>query len=161
VVEIALNQGRVALIDDEDMGLVSGFAWRAYYRDGLHWYAHAQARRPDRTWTKISMHRLIMGLVVGDPRFVDHINNNGLDNRRHNMRFATPAENVRYCRPDRGSSSRFKGVTLHRCGRWQAQIVRTYIGLFASEEDAARAYDEEAARQFGEFAWLNFPAVSS
>jgi hypothetical protein len=94
---------------------------------------------------------------------VDHINGDGLDNRKSNLRLATRAQNGCNLRPQQGKSSRFKGVAWHVCGKWRAHISpnRTQIalGLFDDEIDAALAYDMAALAQFGEFARPNFLKV--
>jgi hypothetical protein len=93
---------------------------------------------------------------------VDHIDGNGLNNRRSNLRICTRAENNRNRRPTPGGSSRFRGV--YRCrvaDRWIANLSvnnRTvYVGLFADEVEAALARDAAARKHHGRFAWLNFP----
>lgn len=103
---------------------------------------------------RVSMHRLVVGAEAGD--VVDHINGNGMDNRRENLRIATPQENARNRRPMDGS---FKGVK--RAGkRWRAMIKvdggkRLLIGDFDTAEKAAYAYNLAAVLHFGEFAWTN------
>lgn len=95
----------------------------------------------------------------------DHINGDRLDNRRANLRICNGMENAR----NRGVSarhieipSRYKGVSWERrAARWQAQIgcdgKKFHLGLFATEEEAARAYDAKARELHGDFARLNFP----
>jgi hypothetical protein len=89
---------------------------------------------------------------------VDHINGNGLDNRPQNLRVVTNAENAGNRRYFAGSS-RFRGVSYAQ-GRIRAQIQQDgkqfYLGVFATEEEAARAYDREADRLFGSRAIKNF-----
>lgn len=158
-VEIPLSQGKVALIDEEDLPLVAGYSWHVYHKSDSHlWYAVAwiPGCRPKR---KIGLHNLI----VGAPR-VDHRNGNGLDNRRENLRECTQRQNIRNTRK-RASASRFKGVTFQRdrathAKPWLAQIKgerKQNLGRYATEEEAARAYDRAASTMFGEFAKLNFP----
>ena len=93
---------------------------------------------------------------------IDHINGVRDDNRIANLRLATPAGNARNQRKQEGTSSRFKGVCFHkRLLRWCASIKsakekrKLSLGYFDSEEEAARAYDIAAKREFGEFAKLN------
>ncbi len=88
--------------------------------------------------------------------WVDHKNRNKLDNRRSNLRVATPRENASNRGP-RAHTSRFKGVTWHRCGRWQVVCAGKYVGLFVDESSAAAAYDRAAHERYGSFAYLNFP----
>jgi hypothetical protein len=91
----------------------------------------------------------------------DHINRNGLDNRRSNLRIANKQQNCWNSR-DRGGVSRFKGVHWKVAeGKWAAAIshdgIRKHLGYFVSEREAAEAYDDAAITFQGEFAFLNFP----
>jgi hypothetical protein len=97
---------------------------------------------------------------------VDHINHNGLDNRKANLRPVTQAQNC-LNRPykiykKKISSSKYKGVTWHkRMKKWTAQICyqgkHKSLGYFDDETDAAKAYDDAAKKHHKEFAVLNFP----
>ena len=110
------------------------------------------------------MHRVVLQRVVGRPLtrddIVDHINHNGLDNRRPNLRLATRSQNAANLGPYANNTSGYKGVDFNR-GKWRARIreggVRYFLGYFETAEDAARAYDTKAHELFGEFASLNFP----
>jgi hypothetical protein len=153
--------GRVALIDDEDFELVSQYRWRARERDNANGridgpYAIASARSGGRK-SSVFMHKLITGWPM-----TDHANGDGLDNRRSNLRPATPAQNNYNQRPHRGKSSRYKGVTWHKkCRKWQASIKigdrNQYLGLFVSEEDAAAAYEAAALQSQAEYAYAARP----
>jgi hypothetical protein len=106
------------------------------------------------------MHRQITSAPPG--LVVDHINHNGLDNRKDNLRLCTRAQNALNQRPRKGTSSRYKGVYWHeRDKRFYAQIShkgrRYHLGSYKSEIQAAKAYDKKAKELFGEFAHLNFP----
>ena len=101
------------------------------------------------------MHNLILGI-----KNVDHGNEDGLDNRRANLRSCTNAENQQNT-GSRGGTSRFKGVSWHaRKGKWQGQFnwqSRThFVGYFAfaDEEEAADACDAAILPLAGEFARL-------
>lgn len=158
--EIPLTQGMVALVDDEDYELVSQYRWQAL-RGRRTFYAQAKTPRRDGRQTSMSMHRLILGLM-GGTLHADHINGDGLDNRRNNLRPATRTQNARNRRLDYNSVSGFKGVTAGRSGRgWQARIrvgnTLLHLGTFDTPQQAARTYDSKARDLFGEFAWLNFP----
>lgn len=153
-VEVPLSRGLVAIVDDADADAVRRFSWCV--RPGTRtWYAVRSLLLPDgrRAWQR--MHRFITGYAV-----TDHVNGNGLDNRRANLRPATPSENSQNKRKALGTTSRFKGVTRDG-GRWVARIkvagdLHT-LGRFVDEVAAAHAYDEAARVEFGGFAALNFP----
>jgi hypothetical protein len=107
------------------------------------------------------MHRLILGLGPGDPD-VDHANHDKLDNRRRNLRLATKTQNQANTRKRHTGSSKYKGAHWDRgYQRWHSMVCiqgkRISLGYFASEIDAARAYDAAAAHFFSAFACPNFP----
>lgn len=147
--------GRVALVDDADLELVSAYRWFAAERnlDGhqSRTYAIASIRR-DGKRTSIFMH----GVIAGSGP--DHIDHDGLNNQRSNLRPATGSQNQGNRRPDLRSTSRFKGVSWEpRRRKWRATICGRIIGRYADEVDAARAYDAEALAKWGAFAYLNLP----
>lgn len=153
--------GRSALVDDGDYDLVSRYHWCAR-ETACTTYAQTNIVRDGRRSTLL-MHILIMGLSG-----IDHINHDGLDNQRLNLRPATVLENSRNARKLREATSSFKGVTARRRGArvvYQARIrvngATRSLGVFDSEKDAARAYDNCARQEFGEFAYFNFPDSSA
>lgn len=96
---------------------------------------------------------------------IDHINGKRNDNRADNLREADIFGNNRNVASAKGSTSRYLGVCwVERRSRWRATIKvnrkQIWLGAFALEEDAARAYDAAAAIHFGPFARLNFPVQS-
>jgi hypothetical protein len=151
--EIPLTQGEVTLVSAADYEFLSQWKWYAG-RAGRTWYAQREQSK-----TCLKMHRVILGSAVGIE--VDHINHDGLDNRRENIRIATSQENVhnQRCRVD--STTGFKGVALNKVrGKpFRAHINAPgrsrHIGLYNTAVDAARAYNLEAIKYFGEFAYLN------
>ena len=93
-------------------------------------------------------------------KVIDHINHNGLDNRKENLRFVTRAQNQQNRRSTKNSSSQYKGVGWHKASnKWRAKIghkgKQTYLGLFTCEHQAALAYNEKALELWGENALLN------
>ena len=97
---------------------------------------------------------------------IDHINGNGLDNRKVNLRLCNSSQNQRNARKRKSGTSRFKGVDWHKeSKKWRARICvnrkRIHIGRYKSEFEAAQAYDKKAIELFGEFASLNFPSLKT
>lgn len=138
----------VVRVDDEDAPLMRAHQWRVtrHPRSGNLLVVRGRAR--------VILHREIMKAPPGV--VVDHIDHDRLNNCRSNLRLCSPRENNRNRMPNRGASSRFKGVTWHpTLSKWMARISTTYIGLFEDEEDAARAYDIAAMERWGEFAHTN------
>lgn len=90
---------------------------------------------------------------------IDHKNNNGMDNYFDNLREATHRQNTMNRVLSSCSTTGFKGVSAHQ-GRFRAYITGKHIGMFATPEEAAAAYDEKARELFGEFARTNFEAVT-
>lgn len=158
---IEIEQGYSATINLGDKELVTPYSWRLLRGHNGKVYAYAQTKSGP-----VYMHRLIARTPVG--RETDHINGDGLDNRRSNLRVATCSQNsANMWKPRRsdGSSatSRFKGVTWDRSrSKWQAKITVDQhcksLGRYDSEEEAARAYDAAAVTHWGTFARLNFPS---
>jgi len=160
--EIKLNLGFSTIVDDEDYEDLSKFRW--YVTNPK--YPHVARNeyisgcRPKGT-LKVKghlMHRDIMGCPKGME--VDHINGDGLDNRRLNLRVCTRAENGKNV-PGRKGTSKYKGVALvPQTKRWRALIKCDYkfitIGTFSTQKEAAMAYDQRAKELFGEYARTNF-----
>jgi hypothetical protein len=93
-------------------------------------------------------------------KWIDHKNHNGLDNRKTNLRKITHQQNMMNRRPSKNSTSKYKGVSLFkRDKKWIAHIcfnrILRYIGIFATEIEAAKAYNIFAKKYFGEYAYLN------
>jgi hypothetical protein len=155
-------------VDDGDYDQVIQFRWRTRTNRGDARQVYVcRSVYPDGKRGKqilLHLHQFLMPAPEG--MTVDHINGDGLDNQRSNLRFATYSQNAANRQlPYARRSSQFKGVTWDKShSRWMAQIGtpsghRT-LGRFRDEESAARAYDAAALETWGEFAYINFREVT-
>lgn len=150
VVFVPLTKGRVATLDEADLRHIHGMAWTAQEMGRSCYAVHAKTRG-----LRFLMHRLILGAPEGVE--VDHVDGDGLNNRRHNLRLATRRENGSNRRLNVNNKSGYRGVCFREnTQRWQAQIKvagRTiYLGQFATSDEAGAAYAEAAAHYHGQFA---------
>jgi hypothetical protein len=151
--ELPLTRGRVAIVDDEDYDELSRYKWHLSGR----YVARAKPKGIKDGAHLILLHCAIMGKIAGLE--IDHINGDGLDNRRENLRHVTHAQNMRNQKSRQGSS-KYKGVSWTKSRqKWCAQIYRQgklyWLGYYQSEKDCALAYNNAAVELFGEYAWLN------
>lgn len=153
---IPLSQGLFAQVDDHRFEELNKYKWHAHKSGtGKSYYAVRNIRIEKNKRTAVLMHRQVLGLV--DPKvFCDHKNINGLDNQECNLRVANHSQNAMN-RTGVGSS-KYKGVHKYR-KRWIAQInvngKKKHIGVYDTEELAARSYNDVAKKEHGEFAYLN------
>ena len=163
VVDVKLSRGLVAIIDVEDFELVSQHKWCAVRSTKTDYAIRGQ--RVSGKHVSFMMHRVLLNATDG--MHVDHINGNGLDNRRANLRLCTQRENNRNSQKQKGCSSEFKGVSKCKQNQgypkpWLAKLYvdkKTYCRSFATEIEAALWYDEMAKEHHGVFARLNFPQI--
>jgi hypothetical protein len=160
VAYIPLTQGRVAIIDRADVSLVEGWNWCALREDRYNktWYAGRAVNR-----RYLRLHQFLEPPPPGME--IDHIDRNGLNNRRANLRFVTRRQNTQNRK--RVNVTGFKGVSRSSSchSRWQAEICingkRQFLGNWGNPVEAAKAYDRAAREHFGAFACLNFPDEAS
>lgn len=159
---IQLTQGKKAMVDDDSYEDLCANKWRVMnsrgklYAGRLNYCSDTGHRKP------IIMHRVIVNAPSGF--VVDHINGDTLDNRKNNLRICTHKENCRNSTKHIKATSKYKGVCkMQDCNRWRATIgvngKTLHIGLYASEEDAAIAYNNAAIKYFGDYSLLNIMQV--
>jgi len=159
---IHLTQGKVAIVDDADYKFLNQYKWYALKR-GYTYYAMRYARKSDLQKGPIIMHKVILNAIGADGMVeTDHINGNGLDNRRSNLRACNTAQNQWNQRLRSDNKTGFKGVRIDKRSGVNPFIVlirvnkkRIYIGCYQTAEEAARMYDVAAIKHHGEFAMTN------
>jgi len=149
---IKLTQGKQAIVDDEDYATLIKRKWCvkiSTHKKNDYAYGWVRGSRGN----GIFMHREIMECPLG--MSIDHINGNGLDNRKNNLRVCTQSQNRMNTRV---GGNNYKGLSRNK-NSWQVNIgvggKKIYVGLFGSAADAARAYNGAAIKYHGEFAKLN------
>jgi len=157
--EIILTRGYTTIVDDDVFKWASNYRWTTLVTK----YGTYAVRKTkiDGKIKSILMHREIMGI---EERFiqVDHRNRYGLDNQKHNLRVCTPSQNTSNRCVQSNNKSGYKGVRLHRNGRYEATIgIRKtkktkHLGYFKTAIEAAVVYDCACIHDFGEFANPNF-----
>lgn len=156
--KIPLTQGLFAKIDDSDYVFLNKFKWKAA-KHGKKLYA---ARNTSRTLnngkqTSLHMHTVIMGTPKGME--TDHIDNDGLNNQRKNLRICTRAQNQRNKGIYKSNTSGFKGVSWHTCKKMWRAIIKVnnkqiHLGEFSNKEDAYKAYCDACIKYHGAFSKL-------
>lgn len=153
IIEVPLTQCKFGLIDAVDRDLLNR-RWYAVWDD------HSKTFYV-KSGGQVRLHRVILERVLGRPlatnELPDHINHDGLDNRRCNLRLATRSQNAINTRLTTRNTSGFKGVYWHKPSKkYRATIKvndrRIYLGSFVDPAVAYQAYCEAAERYFGEFA---------
>lgn len=141
---IPLTKDRFTIVDIIDYDYLNQFKW--------HFDRYA-VRNPT-----TYMHRVIaqrMGFDIYN-KAIDHVNRNKLDNRRDNIRVATPSQNLMNQNKWKNKTSRYKGVSWNaRRKKWQVFIRHKYLGNYKTEKQAAAAYDKAAKELFGDYACVN------
>jgi hypothetical protein len=163
LIKSAKHGNHFVIVDDDDFDLVSKYKWHLQRGETHNTYYvymnNIYNKHPDFHQKCIPIHRLILG--VNDRRLdVDHIDQNGLNNQRSNIRISTRTQNQRNRRLQKNNTSGYKGVSWRSDRRrWKANIKfegkLLHLGLFTCPQAAARAYNNAAIKYFGDFAKLN------
>jgi len=159
--KIKLSQNLYAIVDDEDFDKLNLYKWSATKQHKTY-YAIRAFKKTDGVRTTIRMHRSIMS--APETMQVDHLNSNGLDNRKSNLRLCNNAENNRNRGKYITNTSGYKGVSWNKQhNKWRSQIFVDYktvfLGYFQELKDAVQAYDEGAKKYHKNYAKLNLKVL--
>lgn len=159
--EIKLTKNQVALVDDADYEWLIQWKWQAKKskRSNCYYAVRGSWNNIKKRTDEIGMHRVILN-TVGTKICCDHIDRNGLNNQRYNLRIATHSQNCANIAKRKNATSKYMGVSLRKAtGRWRAEIRKNWKGIrlgeYVNEIDAAIAYNNAAIKLHGEFANLN------
>jgi hypothetical protein len=157
---IPVGQGKYAIVDADDYDRLSKYKWQLHSNGRTHYAFRYSSTSGGKKRQRLWMHNQIIDIPEGS--VCDHINHNGLNNRKPNLRSATSSQNSCNRRNSRQTTSRYRGVSrAETSNKWVAQINangrRIHLGVFDDEVDAAKVYDAAAKKYHGEFAVLNFP----
>lgn len=153
--QVKVGLSHFALVDDEDYDDIIKYVWQ------IQRNKRSNTLYAKRVWFLDSWHVEYMHKRITSFNQTDHINGNGLDNRKSNLRKSTSSENGANRVKQKGNtSSQYKGVSWNKnIGKWQSYIYhqgsRKHLGYFTKEIDAAATYNRAAVVLFGEFATLN------
>jgi hypothetical protein len=153
---VSLPDGTVAIVDAEDINRVSRHKWK-HHENGKGGSYCRRSSLHGNVW----LHRFIINAQPGTE--VDHINGDGLDCRKSNLRITDRRGNAQNRKP-RKDGSGLKGVSRRHDASFRAAIRvdgrKIHLGYFHTAPEAALAYDRAALQHYGEFARLNFPEVA-
>lgn len=153
---IPLTNGEFTLVDDEDYEELAKYKWGVLK---VHQSSHATRTTKTKNESRF-MHRIIFKAKTGEP-FIDHIDGNGLNNQKSNLRWASRSENMQNSKKTLGKRhSKYKGVSFHKgskkwCANIRKETKKIYLGLFETEIAAAQCYNKVAKEIFGAFAKIN------
>lgn len=158
--QIYLTQNQIALVDDEDYEFLVNFnSWCATTHKRRKTFYAVSSKMVGDKCKNFFMHRLLLNISSND-LFVDHIDGNGLNNQRSNLRICTRNENQQNRPKNKNNKSGYKGVYWNtERGKWQADIMvdkkKVYLGRFDNVELAAKAYKDAALKYHAEYANIN------
>lgn len=150
------------IIDNEDYHRISKYNWNVNNDHNKNRFYAQTSIKIDNKYYCFPIHRMILNLDKNDKIMVDHIDHDGLNNQKSNLRVCTNQQNqANQNIKNENKSSIYKGVYKYgKYNRWISGIKfnnkRIHLGYFISEIEAAKAYDKKARELFGEFAHLNF-----
>jgi AP2 domain/HNH endonuclease len=150
-------KGRTAFIDEQDAHIIESHKWCVCQYGDKNYILSPRLNSEGRSSGTFLLHRLIMSAKKGE--YIDHVNGDGLDNRRANLRFCSKSQNGSNRGRQNNNKSGFKGVSWSDANKkWIAQItsngIRCHLGTFSDPLEAHKAYCEAAKRLHGDFANL-------
>lgn len=150
---IKLSKGKYAKVDDCDFDMLNKFNWCLVGKGYAYRVKIEKGKR-----TNVQMHRVVIGTPKGYD--TDHINGDKLDNRRSNLRICTRSQNIMNQPKYQKGLSKFRGVYFHKSSnKWTSSTSmngkRIFLGYFATEEEAAKAYNMKTKELYGNFAYSN------
>ena len=153
--QIPLTQNQIATVDDKDYEIIILDKWFVHFERGRYYAWRNKNKRPMR------MHHVVMGIPPKGYE-IDHIDRNGLNNQRNNLRIVTRSENNLNAKKRKNSSSQYKGVQWNKNKqKWYAEFKylgkRFCLGYFNKEQDAAKERDWFVINYYGRNTMLNFP----
>lgn len=147
--KIPLTQNKFALVDDDMYEELSKYKWFAF--KGVRSFYAGRSQQVNGKARQVKMHRFIMNAPAG--LYVDHINQDGLDNQKHNLRLVTASENS-FNRPmNKNNKSGYRCIRWYKqTNKWMLQMKDTTVGYFANLDDAVKTYNIKAKEYWGDFA---------
>lgn len=157
--EIPLTQNQFAIVDEDDYERLSRHKWCISYSRDCY-YARRSGRVSGKKIT-LQMHRVVLGLEYGDNLIIDHINRNGLDNRKSNLRIVSQKTNSYNCKMQRHNTSGYRGVAFcKQTGKYTSYItingIQKHLGFYKTPIEAALAHDVASLLVYKENAIINF-----
>lgn len=157
--KIKITKNKEVLVDDEDFDKVNQHKWYAHEAPSTCYARHDFSRK-----NKVYMHRFILGLDKNDKYDVDHIDGDGLNNQKNNLRKSLHYQNCCNQKLNIRNTTGYKGVCYFDkkyIAYIQVNKKRKTLGYYDSLEEAAKVYDEAAKKYHKEFARLNFKKEES
>jgi hypothetical protein len=159
---LPLTKDKFALVDDDDYYWLSQWNWFAVEIKNT-WYARRSKKKGvlrSNEKYEIYLHRIVMRCSNID-FVIDHLDKNGLNNQKENLRICTKSENNKHTSSHKNSSSQYLGVSYDKNrNKWSANLMnngkKILFKRYNTEIEAAKAYDITAKTQFGVYANLNF-----
>ncbi len=152
--KIKLTQNKYTLVDDSDFKILNQYKWHLHF-DRYNYYAirNIPASQNNGIRSVISIHISLLGRKKG--KEIDHIDGDGLNNQRKNLRWSSHSQNLRNRDIQLNNKSGFTGVSLHKCGKWRACCYlnkkQYHLGLFDDIIKAANAYKKFVKKHYKEF----------